>query len=558
MDFGGLETVVANSAYMAARSSMDSNSALTMRDKKMRARLKLPPVAQCQGLRKEIDLTFQSICCRQPIGKKLFQEYLRGSGHFQVAARLWQDMEDYSTMEEFGRVAKAQSMVNKYYESGSREFCSFLDEKTVLRVKEDQGNGHAQLFRESEGQLLSYLESQATEGYKASAFFLRFLQFKWLEAQPVSEEWFMDFRVLGKGGFGEVCACQMRATGKMYANKKLNKKRLKKRKGYEAAIVEKQSLAKVHNRFIVSLAYAFQTKYELCLVMTLMNGGDLRFHIYSVDEKNPGFEESRARFYTAQIICGLEHLHQHRIIYRDLKPENVLLDDGGHVRISDLGLATVLKEGREQTKGYAGTPGFMAPEMLKGEHYSFSVDYFTLGVTLYEMVAAKGPFRVRGEKVENQEVTRRILNDAVKYPPSFSADCEALCEALMAKDTSQRLGFKDGHCSEVKNQPFFKSINWGRLEAGLVTPPFVPDPKTVYAKDIGDVGMFSSVKGVVITDSDKDFYNKFASGNMAIPWQEEMIETGVFDEMNIWGEDGKMPIEVEDSASSKSGTCTLL
>ncbi|NXS40736.1 RK kinase, partial [Balaeniceps rex] len=134
--------------------------------------------------------------------------------------------------------------------------------------------------------------------------------------QAVSAEAFADFRVLGKGGFGEVCACQRRATGKMYANKRLNKKRLKKRQGYEAALVEKRILARVHSRFIVSLACAFQTKADLCLVMTLMNGGDLRYHIYNVDEDNPGFPEPRAVFYTAQILLGLEHLHQHRIVYR--------------------------------------------------------------------------------------------------------------------------------------------------------------------------------------------------------------------------------------------------
>ncbi|XP_041034988.1 rhodopsin kinase GRK1-like [Carcharodon carcharias] len=276
MDFGGLETVVANSAYVAARGSNDSASAFATRDKKMRARLKLPPVAQCEHLREEIDLSFRSICCQQPIGKKLFQEQLTNTEQFKMAAGLWQDMEAYTTSEEAQRAPLAQTIVNKYYDSDSQDFCSFLGEKAIIRVKEDHRNGHSQLFRESEQQLLTYLESHALDGYKASDLFLRFLQFKWLEAQAVGEEWFTDFRVLGKGGFGEVCACQMKATGKMYANKKLNKKRLKKRKGHEAAIVEKRILAKVHSRFIVTLAYAFQTKHELCLVMTLMNGGDLR------------------------------------------------------------------------------------------------------------------------------------------------------------------------------------------------------------------------------------------------------------------------------------------
>ncbi|CAM4708041.1 unnamed protein product, partial [Caretta caretta] len=263
----------------------------------------------------------------------------------------------------------------------------------------------------------------------------------------------------------------------------------------QGAIVEKRILAKVHSRFIVTLAYAFQTKLDLCLVMTLMNGGDLRYHIYNVDEKNPGFPEPRAVFYTAQIICGLEHLHQNRIIYRDLKPENVLLDDAGHVRLSDLGLAVELLEGKDKTKGYAGTPGFMAPELLRNEEYDWSVDYFTLGVTLYEMIEAKGPFRCRGEKVENKEVTRRVLHDPVKYSEKFSPACRAACEGLMAKDPAGRLGFRDHQCDQLKAQPLFQKVNWGRLEAGLAEPPFVPDPRTVYAKDIGEVGAFSTVRG---------------------------------------------------------------
>ncbi|KAK1153278.1 rhodopsin kinase GRK1 [Acipenser oxyrinchus oxyrinchus] len=562
MDIGGLETVVANSAYVAARGSVDGNAAATMRDKKMRAKLKLPHITQCGHLKDTVDQTFDSMCVKQPIGKRLFRQYLEGEEAFKSAAELWKKIEDYATSEEKDRPQKAQKMVNKFFDSASKTFCSFLEEKAVSRVREDHKHSRGDLFKETEQQLLKYLEEKALEAYRGSLFFLRFLQFKWLEGQSVTEEWFMDFRVLGKGGFGEVHACQMKATGKMYANKKLNKKRLKKRNGYEGAIVEKRILVKVHSRFIVTLAYAFQTKLDLCLVMTIMNGGDLRFHVYNVDEKNPGFGEDRACFYTAQIICGLEHLHQHRIIYRDLKPENVLLDDAGHVRISDLGLATELPEGQDKTKGYAGTPGFMAPELLKNEAYDYSVDYFTLGVTLYEMIAAKGPFRSRGEKVENKEVTRRILNDPVSYPETFSSDCKLLCEALMEKDPAKRLGFKNNQCVELKDHPYFNTLNWGRLEAGLMDPPFVPDPKMVYAKDISDVGAFSTIKGVVLDDKDKEFYEDFSSGNIPIPWQEEMVETGVFGELNAWGAKGSTPNDLRydyvPPTESKSGTCLLL
>ncbi|XP_050789492.1 rhodopsin kinase GRK1 [Gopherus flavomarginatus] len=563
MDIGGLETVVANSAYISARGSTDAGAASASRDRKMRARLQLPHITQCEHLRGRPDLDFPTVCLRQPIGKRLFQQFLEEQETLAVAGGLWKSVEAYAAAEESDRPRAAQETVNRFFDSAAETFCAFLEEAAVARVKEDARHGRADLFQEAEGQLLRHLEARAWPGFKETLFFSRFLQFKWLEGQSVSEEWFLDFRVLGKGGFGEVCACQMRATGKMYANKKLNKKRLKKRNGYEAAIVEKRILAKVHSRFIVTLAYAFQTKLDLCLVMTLMNGGDLRYHIYNVDEKNPGFPEPRAVFYTAQIICGLEHLHQNRIIYRDLKPENVLLDDAGHVRLSDLGLAVELPEGKDKTKGYAGTPGFMAPELLMNEEYDWSVDYFTLGVTLYEMIEAKGPFRCRGEKVESKEVTRRILHDPVKYSEKFSAACRAACEGLMAKDPAGRLGFRDNQCAQLKGHPLFQKVNWGRLEAGLVEPPFVPDPKTVYAKDISEVGAFSTVKGVVLDEQDRAFYDDFSSGNIPIPWQEEMVETGVFGELNVWGAKGTVPRDLDpnasaDSVSSKSGTCFLL
>ncbi|KAG7520260.1 rhodopsin kinase-like [Solea senegalensis] len=559
MDIGGLETVVANSAYVSARGSVDGAAAVAMRDKKMRARLKLPHIRDCEHMKTSVDSDFDSMCVKQPIGKRLFQQFLESDATHKNAGELWKDIEDYTISQEKDRTQKAQKMVNKYYESASKGFCSFLEEKAITRVKEDFKNVPGDLFKESEQQLLKHLEKKAKDGFKNSMQFLRYVQFKWLESQHVDEEWFTDFRVLGKGGFGEVFACQAKATGKMYANKKLEKKRLKKRKGYQGAIVEKRILAKVHSRFIVTLAYAFQTKTDLCLVMTIMNGGDLRYHMYNVDEKNPGFNETRACFYTAQIICGVEHLHQHRIIYRDLKPENVLLDDAGHVRLSDLGLAVELPPGKDKTTGYAGTPGFMAPELLQKKEYDYSVDYFTLGVTLYEMMAAKGPFRVRGEKVENEEVARRIINDPASYTDKFSNKCKDICEGLLHKDPAKRLGFKNNECTELKNQPFFSEINWGRLEAGMLPPPFVPDPKMVYAKDIDDVGVFSSIKGVVIDNKDTEFYNDFASGNIPIPWQEEMIETGVFGELNIWGESGKLPNDLDPNyVEAKGGGCVLL
>ncbi|XP_036897987.1 rhodopsin kinase GRK1 [Sturnira hondurensis] len=563
MDFGSLETVVANSAFIAARGSFDGSSAPSSRDKKYRAKLKLPPLSKCEALRDSLDPQFQDVCLEQPIGKRLFQQFLKADERHVPALQLWKDTEDYDTADDDLRPQKARAILAEYLDPQAKLFCSFLDEGTVVKLREGPVESGDGLFQPLLQATLAHLSQAPFQEYLGSLHFQRFLQWKWLEAQPMGEDWFLDFRVLGKGGFGEVSACQMKATGKMYACKKLNKKRLKKRKGYQGAMVEKKILTKVHSRFIVSLAYAFETKTDLCLVMTIMNGGDLRYHIYNVDEENPGFQEPRAVFYTAQIVSGLEHLHQRGIVYRDLKPENVLLDDEGNVRISDLGLAVELKEGQTKTKGYAGTPGFMAPELLRGEEYGFSVDYFALGVTLYEMISARGPFRARGEKVENKELKHRILTEAVKYTDKFSQASKDFCEALLEKDPEKRLGFRDGTCDGLRINPLFKDINWRQLEAGMLIPPFIPDSRTVYAKNIQDVGAFSTVKGVVFDKADTEFFQEFATGNCSIPWQEEMIETGTFGELNVWRADGQMPDDmtgntVEEAApSSKSGMCLL-
>ncbi|XP_058510836.1 rhodopsin kinase GRK1-like [Solea solea] len=558
MDIGGLTTVVANSAYINARGSIDGSNAATARDKKYHSRLKLPHITVCEGLRDTLDLAFDIICVEQPIGKRLFREFLDANPEYHGPCRLWKDIESYDLAEDSERMNKASKIVQRYMEPSAKHYCPFLSEDIIAKVKQGQESVQDDLFAAALATTLAYLREAPYIFYLESMYLKRFLQWKWLEMQQMDADWFLDFRVLGKGGFGEVSACQMKATGKLYACKKLNKKRLKKRKGYEGAMVEKRILEKVHSRFIVSLAYAFQTKDELCLVMTIMNGGDLKYHIYLVDETKPGFEEPRACFYTAQIIQGMEHLHQKRIIYRDLKPENVLLDNDGNVRISDLGLAVELKEGKTMTKGYAGTPGYMSPEMLKGEKYDTSVDYFTLGVTLYEFIAAKNPYRNRGEKVDREEMKERVLTRVADYTDNFTENAKSLCEGLLAKQVDVRMGFKNGSCDEIRAHPFFKDINWRKLNAGILPPPFVPDPKVVYAKSLDDVGAFSSVKGVALEDPDKTFFDEFSTGNIAIPWQEEMIDMGIYRELNIWGPDGTLPNDLRRESileQPKSSTC---
>ncbi|GLH07401.1 G protein-coupled receptor kinase 2 [Gryllus bimaculatus] len=347
----------------------------------------------------------------------------------------------------------------------------------------------------------TFLAGDPFRQFECSMYFHRYLQWKWLESQPVTYKTFRMYRVLGKGGFGEVCACQVRATGKMYACKKLEKKRIKKRKGEAMVLIEKQILQKINSRFVVSLAYAYETKDALCLV-----------------------------------LCGLEHLHVQGIVYRDCKPENILLDDHGHVRISDLGLAMEIPEG-DMVRGRVGTVGYMAPEVIDNEKYTFSPDWFSFGCLIFEMIEGQAPFRARKEKVKREEVDRRVKEDQEKYSHKFSEDAKSLCQQLLKKSPKTRLGCHYGRLGarEVKCHEFFKYMNWKRLEAGMCEPPFMPDPHAVYAKDVLDIEQFSTVKGVNLDATDDTFYSKFNTGSVSIPWQQEMIETECFKELNVFG-----------------------
>lgn len=300
---------------------------------------------------------------------------------------------------------------------------------------------------------------------------------------------------------------------------------------------EKQLLERIDCRFIVSLAYAHETKDALCMVLTLMNSGDLKFHIHNIG--NPGFEEERAIFYAAEISSGLLYLHSLRIVYRDLKPENILLDDEGHTRISDLGLAVYVAP-NETVKGRVGTVGYMAPEVIRNERYSFSPDWWGLGCIIFEMIQGKAPFRARKEKVKRDEVDRRVKEDTEEYTEKFSEDAQAMCRLLLTKDYKERLGCREDDCDQcIKDQPIFKNINWQHLAAGRSKPPFPPDPRAVYCRDVLDIEQFSTVKGVQLDETDDDFYKKFATGAVCIPWQKEMIDTGIFKELSPIGPNGE-------------------
>ncbi|XP_036183248.1 G protein-coupled receptor kinase 4 isoform X9 [Myotis myotis] len=477
-----LENLVANSLLLKAR--LGGYGKKSGRSKKWREMLKLPPVSQCNELRQSIEKDYSSLCDKQPIGRLLFRQFCNTRHSLKRCIEFLDSVAEYEVSPDEDRRERGQLVLNTF----------FIDENAAaplprisahavracrLRLKEIPSK---ELFKEcvsrynctpsSSRVVHRYLSGKPFEEYQESPYFSRFLQWKWLERQPVTKKTFRHYRVLGKGGFGEVYACQVRATGKMYACKKMLKKRIKRRNGEAMALNEKRLLEKVQSRFVVSLCYTYETKDALCLVLTIMNGGDLKFHIYNLG--SPGIDEQRAVFYAAELCCGLEDLQRERIVYRDLKPENILLDDRGHIRISDLGLAMEVPEG-ETIRGRVGTVGYMAPEVINNEAYTYGPDWWGLGCLLYEMIQGHSPFRKFKEKVKREEVERRVKEDTELYSQRFSEDAESICRMLLTKDPKQRLGCQGDGAAGVRKHPLFKNINFKRLEVHMIEPPFCPD-----------------------------------------------------------------------------------
>ncbi|KAH8878047.1 G protein-coupled receptor kinase 5 [Schistosoma japonicum] len=540
-----LENIVANTVYIKAkRSGADGDKG---RSRRWRTILAFPHISQCLYLEKCLgifatilvkiptDLSYDFIVEQQPIGKRLFRLFCRKNIFISDIVDFVDSINTFAVCIPGDRRKIGLEIYHKFLsEKSGKNFHQFgnIDKNSILHALEEQNDDYPDkaLFCPILKILEDFLRGSPFSEFLNSVYFCRYLQWKWLEKTPVTKHTFRMYRVLGKGGFGEVCACQVRATGKLYACKKMEKKRMKKRRAENLAMMEKETLQRVNSRFVVNLAYTFETKDALCLVLTIMNGGDLKFHIHNMNNGS-GFNENRARFYAAEITLGLQHMHAQNIVYRDLKPENILIDDQGHVRISDLGLAVYIESGGT-AKGRVGTAGYMAPEVVMNARYTFSPDWFGLGCIVYEMIMGHAPFRRRKERVRREEVDRRVCEDMEEYNSKFSDNSKRFCQSLLQKDPHCRLGCDEIGPDGVKHHSWFSCINWVRLEAGLEEAPFLPDPHAVYAKDVLDIEQFSTIKGVTLDNKDAEFYKRFCSGAVSIPWQNEMLETGCFDDLN--------------------------
>ncbi|RKP38670.1 serine/threonine-protein kinase Sgk2, partial [Dimargaris cristalligena] len=286
---------------------------------------------------------------------------------------------------------------------------------------------------------------------------------------------FYLLKVIGKGSYGKVMLARHKNSGKVYAIKVITKKSLQRRPGDIARIMaERNVLARnISHPFLVGLQYAFQTTQKLYFCIDYVNGGELFFHL----QRDQRFDERRAQFYVAEITLALEYLHNLNIVYRDLKPENCLLDSKGHIRIVDFGLAKdVSRAADAKTSTFCGTPEYLAPEVLRQEAYGKSVDWYCLGAVLYEMLVGAPPFYSRDSK----DMFHGILHGSLEFPDHVSPVARDLIVRLTSRNPLTRLGSGVRGSYHVKAHRFFEGINWKRLYTKEITPPYNPDVAGIF------------------------------------------------------------------------------
>jgi serine/threonine protein kinase len=284
-------------------------------------------------------------------------------------------------------------------------------------------------------------------------------------------------RCVGKGAFGKVRIVEHRESKKLYALKYINKLQCIRIRAVQNIIRERYILEEIEHPFIVNLRYAFQDDENMFMVIDLMMGGDLRYHL----DRLGGFNEEMVRFFAAEISCALNYLHNKNILHRDLKPDNILLDKKGHSHITDFNIATKI-DPNKLPRSQSGTLAYMAPEVFKGKGYAYSVDWWGLGVILFECLYGKRPFKGQNNEqltmsiISSQDIRFPPVNSLTKQAVKITQDCLMFLKGLLTKDPLQRLGCRPGvGLDELWDHPWLQGIDWDKLERKEYVAPFIPD-----------------------------------------------------------------------------------
>ena len=277
---------------------------------------------------------------------------------------------------------------------------------------------------------------------------------------------FEIIKLIGRGSFANVYLVKNKSNQKIYSMKKLNKPFLKRNKQEQHTINERILLSKMNNPFLVKLYCCFQDNEHLYFIMEFIQGGELFFHLH----RETRFDDEKTSFYIAELILALDFLHKNKVIYRDIKPENILLDVEGHIKLTDFGLSRMCCSKNEKVFTICGTPFYIAPEILENKGYNNSVDWWSLGCLMYEMLVGKPLFNFNNINININEYKKPL-----QLSTGFSDEAKDLITKLLDLDPKKRIGAGPNGVEDLKKHPYFKKIDWKELENKNVKAPFVPD-----------------------------------------------------------------------------------